>query len=467
MTALGKGVGPPWSQSSGRAGSPSAAYDRPHFATDAAHPPGRPGGGRGPPGPGSFPGNSGGGRRGRGQGGGSGQSPMHMVRVALRTTTGLQDIMIAGFGIPVGAIFVIGNATADGTATNDSALSIGFTDGTTHKVVSNWAQHASASSNTISRTASDEIFMILDSGSGVVDAEANFDSFINGGVRINVTVVGNPTARLLTVYLIGGPGIKCVVGADSLATATNTVTITPGIKARALFTLKGNGSFDDNTGVPYVLRLGLGALDGSTVTQCCFGYKSADAIAVSTLSGVVRSNKIFCIETALDSAATLGNITKTSFDITSGANDLSGQTMAWLAIDLGNKGKAWAGVQDTPVATGKHEFTGAGFQPAAGIMFPLMHSVINSLDIGDNSGAFGWAGFTVSEEFCNSWADDDGNTTMDTQSLTDDQAINLDADDGTDGFEATFEEFIPDGVQLDFSVVDSTVRKWPTLFMKA
>ena len=466
MTALGKGVGPPWSQSAGRAGSPSAAYDRTHYATDNAQPPGRPGAGRGPPGPGSFPGNSGGGRRGRGKSGGSGQSPIQMVRAAIRTTTGKQDFTIPGFGTPVGAIFVMGQGQVDGVATDVYAFSFGVTDGINHWVSAGWSQHNSASSNTARRSAVDEVFMVLDTGSGVVDAEGNFDTWLPNGVRINVTVVGNPDARLLTVYLIGGQGIACEAQTFAPPAASATSTYSPGFKTHSLLVVQ-NSDFDDNGATQNLWRFGFGGLHGETITQCCSGNIDVDAQGLCDMQSRVTTNKIFTAETDANLSLSLGNITATSFDITSGSGDLTAVTFGSFAISLGSNGAAWSGVQDTPTGTGEHTFSGVGFRPAFGMMMPTMLTAVNSLKTNAEAGAYGLAGFMRDTEFCNSWASDDANTTMNNQSISNDQAIDMDADDGAAAFEATFVNFTPDGVILDFSVADGTIRKWPSLFMRA
>ena len=53
-----------------------------------------------------------------------------VVTATLNTSTGLQDITLAGFGTPTAAIALWGGV-ADGTARTDGALfGVGFTDGT-------------------------------------------------------------------------------------------------------------------------------------------------------------------------------------------------------------------------------------------------------------------------------------------------------------------------------------------------
>ncbi len=467
MTAMGKGVGPPWSQAAGRAGSPSSAYDRAHYATDNAQPPGRPGAGRGPPGPGSFPGNQGGGRRGRGQKGGSGGSPIQMVRAALRITTGEQDFTIPGFGIPVGAFFVIGEAQVEATATDRCSWSYGMADGTTSGCMSGWSQHNSATSNTALRATQDEIFMILDSGSGVVDAEANFVSFIPNGVRINVTVVGNPNARLLTVYLIGGEGVSCEVNAFTPPAGNATVTYTPGFTTHGLILMNNENNWNDTGTAQNICRFGFAGYDGVDVTQCSLDWQDIDNAALMDIQARLATGKVASLRAVGDAHMTMGNVTATSFDLTAGPTDLSSFVEFYMAIGCGPNGKGWAGIQDTPTTPGKHAFTGAGFKPAFGFMVPMMVAAVNS-DITDgDAGAFAFAGFSADDEFCNSWASEDVITTSNGQSISTNQAIDLEFDSGAGlkAFEATFFSFTNDGVKLNFSTVDSTVRKWPTLFL--
>lgn len=466
MTALGKGVGPPWAQPGGPASFPGAIPDRTRYSTSSApikgnDKPRNPNAGGGGHGKGTTGGGKG---RGRGRGAaGTGGTMMEMVRVAMNTSTGTQDITFAGFGTPVAAIFFFANAVTDGTMRDNCQQSIGATDGTNQWVVVQARDQGVPTANTNRFGMNDKIAVNMN-GSATISMEAQFDSWITDGVRIDITDAPG-AAHLLTVILIGGAGVTAAVGIDTLADAGLAKTITPSLRTNILFACGMDGTMDDTAGGGYgTISWGFGTWDGSTLLQTGLHTYANDGGGTSVCEAIVRDTDILSMP--ITKLATLGNITATAFDITSGAgDDLTARDMGWLAINIPDGAKAWTGILDSPTATGEKTFSGIGFKPTSGILaMNFVQTVDTRIQTGD-AGAWGHSVFTATDEFSVSYADEDAEGTMDTQSLSDDKAINLDEDDGTDGFEATFVEFTGDGVKLDFTVADGTARKWPALFV--
>ena len=108
------------------------------------------------------------------------------TRVAANTSTGNQDITTAKLAglIPKAAMLVCTIATSDNTAVDNRAMSIGLTDGTNQNVITGYSENGVGTSDCYRRSATDELIMILDNA-GAIDGEANFVSFIAGGIRIN------------------------------------------------------------------------------------------------------------------------------------------------------------------------------------------------------------------------------------------------------------------------------------------
>ena len=391
---------------------------------------------------------------------------MRIVRATLRTTTGTQDFTIPGFGTPIGALFVIGMGLQDAVAADNLTISFGMTDGTNHGCVSIFSDHSAITANTTRRCASDEIFMVMDDGAGTVDAEANFDSFITDGVRINVTVVGSPTARLLTVYLVSGVGgVTCVVGNDLFAADDATVTITPGLETDALIMVSASQPFDDAADDTAVFRTGVAGVSGGVLTQNVLAFRSTDGAANADPGARIQTNKMYVADRTPNQSATLGNITSTSFDLTSGSVDISAQRFLWMALNLGKDGNAYSGVFDTPTVTGEKTWNGVGFKPGFGLGFMSMVPTVDADHLDAGGGCHGIFGFNEDEAFCNSLAEQDAAATTNNQALSDDKAVNLDKHGGGDALEADFVEFSTDGVILDFTIVDATVRKFIGLFI--
>ena len=390
-------------------------------------------------------------------------SPIQPVRVALRATTGTQDFTVSGFGTPVAAFFVFDNTPTDALAKTDIRGSIGATDGTNQWVMAGSVRSAVTDTDTFRRAATDEVIMLLNTTTGAVIAEANFDSWVTDGVRINVTVTV-ASAPLLTVYLIGGFGVTAAVGSGALAGISAVKTFTPNLETNALLVAHTGLAMDDTARAQRFLALGFGSWDGATVLQASYAHTSVDAVAVTDVRARADAAKIVTFHDTR--TATLGNITSTEFDLTSSANDLTGTDIGYLAINLGASRKAWVGTLTTPTTTGEKAFSGMGFSPSTGLLIPNMMTTDATGETDAKAGAFAISGFTAAAAFCQSWADEDAETVTDAQSLTDDKAVNLDADDGTDAFECDFTSFDVGGVTLDFTITDGASRLWPALFMR-
>ncbi len=392
-----------------------------------------------------------------------GSIPFGVVQVPMRLTTGKQNIKIPGFGRPTGAIIICGNGSLITNPSNECLMSMGATDGTNQFALTTLAEHGKANADCYRRATTDEIVMMV-GGSGVVFAEANFDSFIQNGIRINVTVTDGG-GRAMNVLLFHDD-VQVSVGASTLATEDNAATFTPGFEMDALFTFSLFTAFNDTSIGARTMVTGFGSWDGVTVRQTSLGTYSLDGAATgdpraqTTELGVwVNPNDAGPVY------AELGNITDTTFDLTSKAGNLSGVTLGYLALKLPG-GQAWAGVLDSPASTGNFSWSQIGFKPNTAIIQPtLLQAEDTSVADGD-AGAFGWSMFTEDVETCRSWADEDASTTTDTQSDVAATAIDIDLDDGAAGFVGSFLSFDTHGVTLNFSAVPGTARKWPALFFK-
>ncbi len=385
-----------------------------------------------------------------------------VTRVSINTTTGTQDIVVAGFGTPKLALFTLSHAITDGVVRDGINASFGAADGTNEWAVSCKAQHNVGNSNTSRRSATDEIAFVVDGGSGHnPTVEINFDSFIANGVRINIGLNDGASAYLLTVTLFRGDDLAVEVGTKTLATDTNTVTVTPGFELNALITGSSiTPVFGDTTTATAFLSMGFASYDGDNINQTAFVYRSNDAAGAAETVGDVRTDGVITVPA--DRFAILENITDTAFDIRS--SGFTSWELGYVAIGLSNGAKAWAGILDSPTGTGNNSWTGVGFRPTFGALIPNMITAVDTAQDTGEASSFGVYHFTESTEYITAWADEDGATTMNAQLLSDD-SLNLDDDAGSAAFDATFVSFDSDGATLNFSVADGTPRKWPALFI--
>lgn len=392
--------------------------------------------------------------------GGIGAGSYAVTRVALRTTTGTQDITVTGFGTPKAAYFITSLATSDGVAIADASGSLGATDGTRQWSASFWSDDARGIGTVgAGIAATDEVIQLCTSGGSFI--EANFDSWITDGVRINVGQT-NGAAVLVTVILFGGSSLQAYANTITLANDGIAVTATPGFQLRALLTGSIESAFNDTVRASNAVLIGgLASYDGSTIRQAVQSYAGINNDPTVTRGGV-RNDAVFARPASLATAyATLQNITATQFDLLC-EGSLGTMNVGYLALGGIN---AWAGVLDAPTATGNHDFTGPSFQPTLAVTIPTMLSAVNTQT--DNGDASGWAysAITAAAQYCNAFADQDAVGTSNTQSISDDVAVNLDTHAQAAAFDATFDSFLSNGVRLNFTAANGTVRKWPMLFL--
>ncbi len=461
MTSLGKGIGPPWSQSGGAGGFPGAVPDRTLYSTSNA-----PIKGSKPRNPNAGGGGHGGGNSGGGKGRGRGRDAfgnleIRSVRAAIRTTAGTQDFTVPGFGTPIACVVMCATGNLDGVARNNQDFSYGASDGTNQFVISGSSIHGVSNGTADRRSATDEIYMIVNSAGSVV-AEANFDSFITDGVRLNIAVAN--IGRLVTVVLIRGDGVTVNVGTHAMSNAAVS-TVTTGLETRALICMHISKLFDDTGSTNCAIGFGVAGYDGTTITQHSYMHRTREGPATAECLMQV-DNTVFTHENGTITAS-VQNITDTSFDMNPGAGDGSTHAIGYIAF---GGVEAIATMETLPLTTGAHRFAGVGFKPTFAMLGMTMMTALATQTADATAGVHGISVITETEQFSHSLAEEDAETTTDNQGVSDDKAVNLDEDDGTDGYEADFKKFSNDGMTLDFTILTglpaATASLWPCLWMR-
>lgn len=396
-------------------------------------------------------------------GAGAAAGTFAVTQTALRTTTGNQDITISGFGTPKAVRFIANYATSSSNPASSASGSVGATDGT-DQFVSGWfaSDGITHSSNVYRRGATDAVIMVPDED-GNSDFEAAFVQWVTDGVRINVSAVAGGRAITITAEFYGGADLTAKVGTTALTTQNGTTTLTPGFQANAILFDSHVNPFNDTGSLAAIFSTGVASYDGSTIRQAMNEYRS-DSVSTSATQGIVRDGAVFGLDTRY---AELTSVSATQFVLTSRGADLSALSLGYLALNFGGAHQAWVGVLDSPTATGNHDFTGPSFTPKFVSMRPTMLSVVNSNDSAGQGSAFGISTITATAQYSNHWRDKDnvtgGNELAKSETAT--NAVTMSDHAGTAAFTASFDSFLSNGVRLNFSVANGTVRKWPFLFI--
>jgi hypothetical protein len=391
-----------------------------------------------------------------------------IVRAAASTGGGNQDFTVSGFGTPKGAIFIGSGGSSDGTAADGAIMSFGCTDGTNELVTSYTTEHNVANSNTYRLGASDEVIQFGDHA-GAIDGEANFNSWITDGVRVTW---GNApgTAFLVTCILIGGSDLSVDVGTASIPSAINdTVDVGCGFEPDQVLFF-GNGASFSTDGSSFALMwLGM-ANNGVGIEQGCGVFAAVDNAVNSDVAGridttysVINHGGASISRAAELTAFNAGPSPAAGFTLTQKGPSTFSNTTGYMALYYNSAVDHSIEQIDTPTATGNDAQTGPGFTPQFVMQIMGMWSAYNTSYTNSQAGAFGISAFTADDEYSIATADEDAAATMNTQSVADDQAVNLDEEDGTAAFDATFVSMDANGWTTNFSAVNGTTRKWLAL----
>jgi hypothetical protein len=204
---------------------------------------------------------------------------MQVVSQALRTTPGTQDFTISGFGSSVSAAHVIvSNATVVGTTKDGAALGVGATDGVRQWATASSSADSGSASVSDNWTAANQMGIILNPATGLVDIEFSFNSWITNGIRINVDTNVSGSAPIVGMTLFGGSHATCYANIASGSGTTQDVEVVETgapIKGHFMFTsFCGPRRFDDTNDSGYRLFSGIALRD---LTQLSQGKVDTDA----------------------------------------------------------------------------------------------------------------------------------------------------------------------------------------------
>jgi len=389
---------------------------------------------------------------------------IEIVRVASDTGGGNQDITTTKLRgqIPKAAMFVLTYAITDGTVANHAVFSVGAATAVAEQwVVSVMSENNVGTTESRRRGATDECVMILNpAGAGAIDGEAAFVAFIADGVRINW---GNaPSAAfLLEVTLIAGRSVtakasKFTLGNVNIAVDVNTVGFEPDV----LFTACHGTRIDDASRTDWMLSHGV-VLNKASIVQLSYAQQSYQAAAASRLTSRITDD--YGIMQVWDGVFNWGGefsaFDAQGFTCTSRIGD-SNDDVAFLALAFDNVVDFSAAIIDSPTGNGDQTVTNPAFLPQYVHVGLTQMPAIDTLYTDGYAGAIGISMFDEDDEYSQATADEDAQGTTDTQSLSDNTAVNLPQDDGTAGWVASFVEFNAEGWIWNFTTSLGTAVKW-------
>jgi hypothetical protein len=392
---------------------------------------------------------------------------VEVTRVACNTSTGTQDITISGFGTPKAAMFICTLATADGTPVSGYMISYGAATGASNEwCVMFQDEDGQATTDRRGATESDRVIRMNNTADSTIDGDAEFNSWITDGVRIDWQTAPS-AAWLLTVILFTGSDLSAHANyADLGDSLNNAVNITdpgfePALVLSACFCQHGADS-----STPATLRASFGLIHndgGGSITQRCIGLYGSQGSGTSGADGrITATYGIMEIDSdsLLDWGGEFGSFDSSGFTVTTRIAGGNNTAMFYLALGLGTF-SGWVGTVDTPTSTGNDSQSGPNFLPQ--FVFSIM-SMMEAVDTAYHddalAGSYGFSAFSDSTEYANSVQTENGVATSNTQSLSDDTAVELPDDDGSTGLTAAFTSFDATGWNWNFSAVEANAKKF-------
>lgn len=392
-----------------------------------------------------------------------------VVRAAANTSTGNQDFTGSlGGDTPNAALFIISRAVTDATAAAHAILGIGAATATTERwaTVAPNSEDGVGSTDDAKRIVTNQCIAISNPGLNSNDGVADFVSFIANGVRVNW---GNApaSAYLVTVVLFSGL-TNAFAGTYAPGTTVDAdVDVTaPGFEPDILALGSANAATSSTNSTQ--LSLGFAVNDGSD-TQQCSNVSEEDGQASGQPTGYLHASR-GAIQTDAGSGnlewqSQIGTFDASGFTSTLRSSSAGSDIVGYLALEVGAL-NFWLGGHDTPTSTGSQASTAPGFTPQLllGVMTHL--TATGTTTASAEAGAFGITAIVSGTQVSNAVAIEDGAATTDTQSLSDDQAVNLPQDDGSTGHTATFTSFDANGWTWNFSNTLGSARKWIMLALE-
>lgn len=375
---------------------------------------------------------------------------------------------------PKAALFFSTNGAVLGTPRDFTTFCIGACDSTRQWAIGGSSQHGATTtlsnrrfSNTICIGRIDTSNNFIITGTFVKFLSTTDTGDNNTGVRININ-----TGFVVQGFciLFGGTEVQAYASTALLDDKDVTQQITaPGFRSNMTFFAMDGKAPGHAASTQGAFGFGWASNDGTTILQSGYGRSDRDNVTTTEQRAQVNSARVGCYITsstpfqwAVEMGDNANGFSVTARDNRSAIND----HVAYLALEITGR-SVWAGMMNSPTATGNDAQTGPGFRPALVGLIPNMVTAVDALKINAEAGSFGFSAFTQTQEACGAVAGEDAVTTSNTESVFDDDAVDLNDEAGAAAFDATFVSMDANGWTLNFSAVDGATRKWPAFAIAA
>lgn len=279
------------------------------------------------------------------------------------------DQSVTGIGFTPKALilFTHGSASADDAIGTQSAISMGFSDGTTSKSIWSGSKDAVATSDANRYASSSEILITRSVTGGAAANAADLKSLDADGFTLTWTT-NSASATIIKYIAIAGDDIEGVdVGSFTTPVSTTGVqNVSTSLNTADFVMLLSNINITEDTTNANSWNV-IGVASGTSNQGVCSIF-SDDNQATSNTSRYQRTNNIYAYQTSgalINDEASFNGFTASGFDLNWSTSDSSARTVYYLTI----KGGSWeVGNGTTPTTISTKAFT-TSFEPKGIGMF--------------------------------------------------------------------------------------------------
>lgn len=301
--------------------------------------------------------------------------------------------------------------------------------------------------------------MLLDAG-GSVNCDANFDSWITDGVRLNWGVTPS-SGFMVTVILFAGSDVSANVGEEDNDPGEVDVT-DPGFEPKLVFCASHHSDWTDAASSHAQMSLGWCYNPGTgdaNVVQGSLNWGSKDNNNLSAPYARIEnaSSNTFIFGGSFIGGWDLNSFDASGFSISQvGGGGASG---VYLALDFSQDAHVeWV---DSPTSTGVESYEGPGFTPQFGAFLVSHLTTFASNNTADEAGSFAVSQYSAAAEICYSLENDDFESPAITSSKFSSTAIYANDDTGASRYDAALSAFDSLGSDLTYNQTDTgTARKF-------
>lgn len=387
-----------------------------------------------------------------------------VIRAAVGTgATGTQDFRDPNMTeTPNAAILILTNALTDGTPADTALISVGLAATTVERVNVLCRSTNGGASTSTRRRAVDAIIQVADDSNTVV-GQADFSSFLadvgaGAGIQINVTNAFE-SAYLLTIILLAIDDVFVGTYTTGAAASDTTAVTDPAFLPDAVIAISSDTTIPGATN-PLLYSLGF-AVNGSG--QNCVGMREGNGAGTGQPSLRIAADRL-AIEVDVSGNEVWGSELTSwdanGFTVTQRTAGGGGDEVGYMALNLGSL-SAWAGTVTSPTSTGSQSITSPGFTPILVILLLSTGEETGTGYTDNRAGSWGAGAFTANGQYSNTVQIEDAADTTNTQSLSNDVAVDLPDDDGVALCTASFVSMDSAGWTLNHTAVAATGKVWP------